>query len=122
MTWSEPAREAAHGRCELLVLHPPGQGHEFESLRAGHRVNASSVAVGTMRHPLVGSAEVTRRTLRADRDQRIVVVTSDPGSACAHALVLVLVLLERRIPCPMPLRRPAPRLAGFRHSVPISRC
>ncbi|MEU9895188.1 helix-turn-helix transcriptional regulator [Streptomyces phaeochromogenes] len=94
-----------------LVGHLLLKSHEFESLWADHRVRACPVAVYTMRHPLVGSIEVTQQTLQAESDQRVVMVTAAPGSASAHALAL----LSRTAhslpapPIPIPATGPAPR-------------
>ncbi|MFJ1812535.1 MULTISPECIES: helix-turn-helix domain-containing protein [unclassified Streptomyces] len=65
------------------------KSEEFESLWGDHRVRACPVAVYTMRHPLVGSIEVTQQTLQAELDQRVVMVTAAPDSASAHALALL---------------------------------
>ncbi|WP_327108866.1 helix-turn-helix domain-containing protein [Nonomuraea glycinis] len=71
---------------ELLVKSP-----EFAAMWADHRVKAGSGAeVYEMRHPLVGTMQVTQQSLRSEGDQRIVVATTEAGSP-SHAAMTLLV-------------------------------
>ncbi|QLQ36269.1 helix-turn-helix transcriptional regulator [Micromonospora robiginosa] len=70
---------------ELTVRSP-----EFAAMWADHRVKAGGDTVHRMRHPLVGTMDVTQQTLRTEDGQTVVVATTEPGSA-SHAAMTLLV-------------------------------
>jgi transcriptional regulator with XRE-family HTH domain len=63
---------------------------EFASMWADHRVKTSDVALYTMRHPLVGSMDVTQQTLHTEQAQHIVVATTEAGSPSRAAMTLLV--------------------------------
>lgn len=70
---------------ELTVRSP-----EFAAIWADHRVKAGGDTVYQMRHPLVGTMDVTQQTLRTEDGRTVVVATTEPGSA-SHAAMTLLV-------------------------------
>ncbi|MFG1711094.1 hypothetical protein ACFLIM_48855 [Nonomuraea sp. M3C6] len=70
---------------ELTVKSP-----EFATVWADHRVKAGGDAVYEMRHPLVGTMQVTQQTLRIADDQAVVVATTEPGSPSHSAMTLLV--------------------------------
>ncbi|UMP06871.1 helix-turn-helix domain-containing protein [Amycolatopsis sp. EV170708-02-1] len=68
-----------------LTLKSP----DFGAIWADHRVRACDVGVYEMRHPLVGTMRVTQQTLHTEQGQKVVVATTEPGSASEHALALL---------------------------------
>ncbi|RLL65980.1 helix-turn-helix transcriptional regulator [Streptomyces sp. Z26] len=74
---------------------------EFDALWAAHEVCAEPTLCKTFRHPLVGTVAVNCDVLDiADRDQRVVVYTADPGSPSEDALRLLSVLGTQRMDVP----------------------
>jgi transcriptional regulator with XRE-family HTH domain len=99
--WSQKAKDVV-GNLRLAAGPNPGdpvlasligeltmKSPEFTRLWADHRVRACDVGVYEMRHPLVGAMTVTQQTLRTEPGARVVVATAEPGSASAHALLLL---------------------------------
>ncbi|MFD4672148.1 helix-turn-helix domain-containing protein [Lentzea sp. NPDC058450] len=80
----DPALAALIGE---LAMHSP----EFTALWAEHKVRDWDIARHRMRHPLVGTVEVVQQALPVPhgKDQRIVVVTTEAGSASRAALSLL---------------------------------
>ena len=80
----DPALAALIG--ELAMKSP-----EFTALWSEHRVRAWDIAKHRMRHPLVGPVDVLQQAMPVpnERGQRIVVVTTEPGSSSQHALALL---------------------------------
>jgi len=70
---------------ELSVKSP-----EFRRMWADHRVKSGGDPVYDMRHPLVGAMSVTQQGLRTERDQQIVVATTEVGSPSQAALALLV--------------------------------
>jgi hypothetical protein len=70
-----------------LVMNSP----EFTALWSEHRVRAWDVADYRMRHPLVGSMDVTQQAMAVPGSdgQRLVAVTAEAGSASQVALALL---------------------------------
>ncbi|WP_369798419.1 helix-turn-helix transcriptional regulator [Mycobacterium sp. URHB0044] len=74
---------------------------EFEALWATHDVAAPTMLRKTFRHPMVGPVTVNCDTLDiADRDQRMVIYTADPGSPSDEALRLLSVVGTQRLDAP----------------------
>jgi transcriptional regulator with XRE-family HTH domain len=63
---------------------------EFAAMWADHRVKAGGDAAYEMRHPLVGTLTVTQQALRTERDQSIVVATTEAGSPSRAAMTLLV--------------------------------
>ncbi|MGI5504888.1 helix-turn-helix domain-containing protein [Lentzea sp. CA-135723] len=80
----DPALAALIGE---LAVHST----EFASLWAEHKVRDWDIARHRMRHPAVGTVEVVQQALPVPhgKDQRIVVVTTEAGSASQAALTLL---------------------------------
>jgi transcriptional regulator with XRE-family HTH domain len=70
---------------ELSMASP-----EFSSLWANHRVKAGGAATYAMQHPLVGLMQVTQQTLVAEKEQRLVVASTEPGSSSREAMTLLI--------------------------------
>lgn len=70
---------------ELTVKSP-----EFAAMWADHRVKTGGDAVYEMRHPLVGTMQVTQQTLRTADDQAVVVATTEPDSPSHSAMTLLV--------------------------------
>ncbi|MEV4365224.1 helix-turn-helix domain-containing protein [Nonomuraea sp. NPDC004186] len=70
---------------ELTVKSP-----EFATMWADHRVKAGGDAVYEMRHPLVGTMQVTQQTLRTADEQAVVVATTEPESPSHSAMTLLV--------------------------------
>ncbi|MBB2914435.1 transcriptional regulator with XRE-family HTH domain [Streptosporangium becharense] len=74
---------------------------EFARLWASHEVGARPDLRKTFRHPLVGPITVNCDVLDiADRDQRVVIYTADPGSSSEEALRLLSVIGTQRLDVP----------------------
>jgi hypothetical protein len=74
---------------------------EFDALWATHDVAAETMLCKTFRHPMVGTVTVNCDTLDiADRDQRLVIYTADPGSPSDEALRLLSVVGTQRLGAP----------------------
>ncbi|MGW6503253.1 helix-turn-helix domain-containing protein [Nonomuraea angiospora] len=70
---------------ELTVKSP-----EFATMWADHPIKAGGDAVYEMRHPLVGTMQVTQQTLRTADEQAVVVATTEPGSPSHSAMTLLV--------------------------------
>lgn len=71
---------------------------EFELLRETRDVISQSRQCKTLHHPLVGQVWVNCDVLDiADRDQRVVIYTVDPGSPAAEAMRLLAVVGTQRL-------------------------
>jgi transcriptional regulator with XRE-family HTH domain len=71
---------------------------EFAALWEAHDVDAAQVLTKTFDHPVVGPITVDCATLDiADRDQRVVLYTTAPGSPSAQALELLAVIGTERM-------------------------
>jgi transcriptional regulator with XRE-family HTH domain len=79
----DPALAALIG--ELSVNSP-----QFAAMWADHRVKAGGEVVYEMRHPLVGTMNVTQQSLRTEQGQQIVVATTEVGSPSHAAMTLLL--------------------------------
>jgi transcriptional regulator with XRE-family HTH domain len=99
--WPAKARDVV-GNLRLAAGQHPGdpllasligelsmRSTEFATLWSDHRVRACDVGVYAMHHPVVGAMTVTQQTLHTEQGQRVVVATAEPGSASAHALLLL---------------------------------
>lgn len=74
---------------------------EFSRLWASHDVSAGPSLCKTFQHPLVGPVTVNCDVLDiADRDQRVVIYTADPGSPSEEALRLLSVIGTQRMDVP----------------------
>ncbi|KPI22218.1 helix-turn-helix domain protein [Actinobacteria bacterium OK074] len=74
---------------------------EFARLWAAHDVSAEPMPRKTLHHPLVGPVTVNCDALDiADRDQRVVIYTADPGSRSEEALRLLAVVGTQRLDVP----------------------
>jgi hypothetical protein len=74
---------------------------EFEALWATHDVSAQTMLRKTFQHPMVGAVTVNCDVLDiADRDQRMVIYTADPGSPSDEALRLLSVVGTQRLDAP----------------------
>ncbi|NUK83316.1 helix-turn-helix transcriptional regulator [Streptomyces lunaelactis] len=74
---------------------------EFARLWASHNVTAEPTLYKTLQHPLVGPVTVNCDVLDiADRDQRVVIYTADPGSPSEEALRLLSVIGTQRMDVP----------------------
>jgi transcriptional regulator with XRE-family HTH domain len=62
---------------------------EFAGLWAAHKVKSGDAAIYQMRHPLVGAMTVTQQTLHTERDQAVVVATTEVGSPSEAAMTLL---------------------------------
>jgi transcriptional regulator with XRE-family HTH domain len=84
-----------------LVTELRSGSAEFEALWATHDVAAQSMLRKTFRHPMVGAVTVNCDTLDiADRDQRMMIYTADPGSPSEEALRLLSVVGTQRMDAP----------------------
>ena len=70
---------------ELSVNHS-----EFSAMWADHRVKSGGAMTYSMRHPLVGLLDVTQQTLIADKGQRLVVASTEPGTSSSEAMTLLI--------------------------------
>jgi len=85
---------------ELVADLLAGSEH-FTRLWASHDVSTKSTLRKTFQHPLVGPVTVNCDVLDiADRDQRVVIYTADPGSPSEEALRLLSVLGTQRMDVP----------------------
>jgi transcriptional regulator with XRE-family HTH domain len=74
---------------------------EFARLWAAHDVSVELTLRKTFQHPLVGPVTVNCDVLDiADRDQRVVIYTADPGSPSEEALRLLSVIGTQRMDVP----------------------
>ena len=74
---------------------------EFARLWSSHDVSAEPTLCKTFQHPLVGPVTVNCDVLDiADRDQRVVIYTADPGSPSEEALRLLSVIGTQRMDVP----------------------
>ncbi|NUL21924.1 helix-turn-helix transcriptional regulator [Streptomyces lunaelactis] len=74
---------------------------EFARLWASHNVTAEPTLNKTLQHPLVGPVTVNCDVLDiADRDQRVVIYTANPGSPSEEALRLLSVIGTQRMDVP----------------------
>ncbi|MBT2231893.1 helix-turn-helix transcriptional regulator [Nonomuraea sp. NEAU-A123] len=70
---------------ELTVKSPV-----FATMWADHRVKFGGDAVYEMRHPLVGTMQVTQQTLQTADEQAVVASTTEPGSPSHSAMTLLI--------------------------------
>jgi transcriptional regulator with XRE-family HTH domain len=86
--------------AELITELRTGS-QEFERLWAAHDVCARPVLCKTFSHPAVGPVTVSCDSLDvADRDQRVVIYTAEPGSPSEEALRLLSVIGTQRMDVP----------------------
>ncbi|MCG0289883.1 helix-turn-helix transcriptional regulator [Streptomyces sp. PSAA01] len=84
-----------------LVAELRAGSEEFARLWDSHDVCARPTLCKTFRHPLVGPVSVNCDVLDiADRDQRVVIYTADPGSPSEEALRLLSVIGTQRMEVP----------------------
>jgi transcriptional regulator with XRE-family HTH domain len=84
-----------------LVTELLSGSQEFARLWASHDVCAEPSLCKTFQHPLVGPVTVNCDVLDiADRDQRVVIYTADPGSPSEEALRLLSVIGTQRMDVP----------------------
>jgi hypothetical protein len=81
-----------------LVAELSAGSAEFARLWASHDVRAERTLCKTLVHPVVGGVTVNCDVLDiADRDQRVVIYTAEPGSRSAAALRSLAVPGPRRV-------------------------
>ncbi|GAA3147953.1 helix-turn-helix transcriptional regulator [Planomonospora alba] len=91
--------------AEMLASSP-----DFARMWAEHDVRVQRDHRSRMHHPLVGSVEVACQTLHVpDRDQRVVLYTTAPGSPSHDALRLLRMLLSQDAGTPLSQDADAPR-------------
>ncbi|MEU1941986.1 helix-turn-helix transcriptional regulator [Streptomyces sp. NPDC020125] len=84
-----------------LVAELRSGSEEFARLWDSHEVAARRPLCKTFHHPLVGPVTVAFDVLDiADRDQRVVIYTADPGSPSEEALRLLSVVGTQRMDVP----------------------
>ncbi|MBL1114529.1 helix-turn-helix domain-containing protein [Streptomyces sp. 110] len=84
-----------------LVAELRSGSEEFARLWDSHEVAAQRPLCKTFRHPLVGPVTVACDVLDiADRDQRVVIYTAEPGSPSEEALRLLSVVGTQRMGVP----------------------
>ncbi|MBO8195763.1 helix-turn-helix domain-containing protein [Streptomyces oryzae] len=84
-----------------LVRELTAGSEKFARLWASHEVSAETTLRKTFQHPLVGPVTVNCDVLDiADRDQRVVIYTAEPGSPSEEALRLLSVLGTQRMDVP----------------------
>ncbi|MET7451418.1 helix-turn-helix transcriptional regulator [Streptomyces sp. NPDC005574] len=84
-----------------LVAELRSGSAEFARLWASHDVSAEPTLCKTLQHPLVGPVTVNCDVLDiADRDQRVVIYTAEPGSPSEDALRLLSVIGTQRMDVP----------------------
>ncbi|SEC09083.1 helix-turn-helix transcriptional regulator [Streptomyces melanosporofaciens] len=84
-----------------LVAELRAGSEEFARLWDSHDVCTRPTLCKTFRHPLVGPVSVNCDVLDlADRDQRVVIYTADPGSPSEEALRLLSVIGTQRMEVP----------------------
>lgn len=84
-----------------LVAELRSGSEEFARLWDSHEVAAQRPLCKTFRHPLVGPVSVACDVLDiADRDQRVVIYTAEPGSPSEEALRLLSVVGTQRMGVP----------------------
>ncbi|MEU4893579.1 helix-turn-helix transcriptional regulator [Streptomyces sp. NPDC044780] len=84
-----------------LVAELRSGSEEFARLWDSHDVSTGPTLCKTFHHPLVGSITVNCDSLDiADRDQRVVIYTADPGSPSEEALKLLSVIGTQRMDVP----------------------
>ncbi|WP_320778093.1 helix-turn-helix transcriptional regulator [Streptomyces sp. CRN 30] len=82
----------------MLVAELLDSSREFAQLWSAHDVSGEIALRKTLRHPLVGPVTVNCDMLDiADRDQRVVIYTADPGSRDEEALRLLSVVGTQRM-------------------------
>ncbi|MEV7424922.1 MULTISPECIES: helix-turn-helix transcriptional regulator [unclassified Streptomyces] len=87
------ARYPDDPEVSALVAELLSGSEEFARLWSSHDVASAPALCKTFRHPMVGPVTVNCDVLQiADRDQRVVIYTADPGSRSEEALRLLSVV------------------------------
>ncbi|MET0234604.1 MAG: helix-turn-helix transcriptional regulator [Kibdelosporangium sp.] len=76
-------------RLAALIGELTVRSDEFAEMWANHWVKSSHDAVYEMRHPLVGDMTVTQQVLHIEHGERIVIATTEAGSASQAAMILL---------------------------------
>ncbi|MGA6164511.1 helix-turn-helix transcriptional regulator [Amycolatopsis magusensis] len=84
-----------------LISELLDRSEDFARLWAAHDVGAEPALCTTFQHPLVGAITVVCDVLDiADRDQRVVIYTAEPGTPSEEALRLLSVIGTQRLDVP----------------------
>ena len=95
------ARYPGDPELTALIGELRAGSEEFARLWATHDVRTASMMVKAICHPLVGTVTVNCDVLDiADRDQRVVIYTAEPGSPAEQALQLLSVIGTQRMDVP----------------------
>lgn len=101
LTDAAAARYPGDPELTALIRELRAGSEEFARLWATHDVRTASMMVKAICHPLVGTVTVNCDVLDiADRDQRVVIYTAEPGSPAEQALQLLSVIGTQRMDVP----------------------